>query len=664
MLEAPKPAGKLHRLDLQRLGEPLLAADAARCHLQDAGRHRSERAGLIHFGDQNTATRHGPRLKVVMTRAATPGAMAVDATPRLTYDFLLDESKAAEVVDRLGEISVGNSLDTVMVATMRCLLALVALLVGVLNAGFGTSPSLLYGALLAYSAYSLALLVSSVRGHAPFQRAHPWLDTLFFAILVALTGGSASVFFHYFLFAIIVASFSRGFPEGLWVTVCAVAAFTGVGLANYALAGRMDGSDTVIRSASLFLLGYLVAYWGGQEIALRERLSLLRELSTLADPRAQPERVMDRMLGRLIDFFEASSCVLIVPIPGAQNCALYRSRRPAEGRGLQSDKVGEHLAAQLLSLPADIRITFDSTPSLIAGRPPQLSAWGPNRERCDAGCASRCLELSILLEAPIFTTVPFKQSDAALGRFYMVSPARRLSAAETEFLVQATTQIATAINNMALFDELTRSTAQTERARISRDIHDTTVQSYIGLKIALEALYRDIEPGTRVGSRVKELLDMATLTVDDLRRYIDRLSGRAPAAPEQELMARLQEQQRRYRDYHGMNVELRTPEKLELSDEVAGEAYRVVCEALSNVFRHTRSREAFVDLQSDGATLSIEVGNDSSHKAEASFIPRSITERASSIGGKVQVHRNEGRDIVRVTVPLDGRKKTRPVIAA
>jgi hypothetical protein len=36
-------------------------------------------------------------------------------------------------------------------------------------------------------------------------------------------------------------------------------------------------------------------------------------------------------------------------------------------------------------------------------------------------------------------------------------------------------------------------------------------------------------------------------------------------------------------------------------------------------------------------------------------MPRSIAERAMSLGGKVQVRiNNEGHDVVRVTVPLDG----------
>jgi signal transduction histidine kinase len=538
-----------------------------------------------------------------------------------------------------------------MVAAMRCLLTLLAVVIGIVTARSYASPAWLYGVLALYLAYSAAILGAALLRHATFERAQPWVDVVLVAMLVALTGGTESPFIHYFLFAVIVASFSRGFLEGVSVTACATAAFALIGTTGLPFPNRAEGSQAVTATVSLFLLGYLIAYWGGREVALRRRLRLLRELAAIGNPRAQPDQMMRGMLHRLLGYYTASSCVLIVPRAGTTRCTLYRATQSAKGAEWQADEVGENLAGKLLALPAQMRITFDARPNLAA-RAPVLHAWGPDGEPCSTACANECTELSTLFEAPLFATVPFKNGEAHPGRLFLIAPQRRLSAADAEFLSQVTTQIATAVSNVALFEELTRSSAQSERSRISRDIHDTTVQSYIGLKIALEALYRDLDPDTAAASRVKEVLDMATLTVDDLRRYIDRLSGRAPAGPEQELIARLEEQKRRYQDYHGMNVELRTPGKLELTEEVAGEAYRVVCEALSNVFRHTQAREAYVDLRCDDGTLAIEVGNESVPTVDMPFMPRSITERATSIGGKVQVRRNQGHDVVRVTVPL------------
>ena len=55
--------------------------------------------------------------------------------------------------------------------------------------------------------------------------------------------------------------------------------------------------------------------------------------------------------------------------------------------------------------------------------------------------------------------------------------------------------------------------------------------------------------------------------------------------------------------------------------------------------------------------MAIEVGNDSPlDSSTAPFMPRSIAERAMSLGGRVQVRLNNGgHDVVRVTMPLNAR---------
>jgi signal transduction histidine kinase len=272
-------------------------------------------------------------------------------------------------------------------------------------------------------------------------------------------------------------------------------------------------------------------------------------------------------------------------------------------------------------------------------------------------------ELANLLETAAFASVPYRQTDAITGRVYLLGEHHAFTQAETQFVSQLANHMATAVNNVMLAGELTLDAAQQERSKISRDIHDTTVQSYIGLKLGLEALYRDMGESAPAAHRIKELLDMATLTVDDLRGYVNRL--RAPKSPpaDAQLLTQIEEQKRRYHDYHGIDIELRSAKALNVNDQLAGEAYRVVCEALSNVFRHTASKQAFVDLRCEGETLAIEVGNDSPPDLSTrAFMPRSIAERAMSLGGKVQVRlNNDGHDIVRVTMPLQQRQPQQPL---
>ena len=51
---------------------------------------------------------------------------------------------------------------------------------------------------------------------------------------------------------------------------------------------------------------------------------------------------------------------------------------------------------------------------------------------------------------------------------------------------------------MRLIEELIAGAAESERLAMSRDLHDTTIQPYIGLKLALEGLYRGPTRKTRL----------------------------------------------------------------------------------------------------------------------------------------------------------------------
>ncbi len=546
-----------------------------------------------------------------------------------------------------------------MVAIMRCLLALAGLVVVYLDPTHARWVELAYSSLIIYAAYSAILCVRAVRGSFAL-RAQPWIDAFFYVYLVALTHGTGSIFFTFFFFAIVAASFSRGFREGFAVTMLAVLSFAVIGLAGYAAGAQFELAQALTRTISLYILGYMISYWGEHEITLRRRLGLLRELSGSVNPRAGLDSVMEQNLTRLLEFFGAQSCILVFAKAGDSTRLLYRADRSRPFAVFPPDHVSSALAGPLLCLPPQLYVSFDGRSGWLREPSLRLLAWEPGASRGERTLHAQCAELASFLETPSFASVPYQQADGIAGRFYLTSPTHRFGEQETEFLGQVVAQMATAVNNVMLLDELALNAAQQERSKISRDIHDTTVQSYIGLKLGLEALYRDISPNAPGVRRIKELLDMATLTVDDLRGYVDRLRGRQSGRHEAQLLSQLEEQQRRYRDYHGIEVKLQAATTLSVNEHVAGEAYRVVCEALSNVFRHTSAKQAFVDLRCDAESLAIEVGNDSPADSTPPFMPRSITERTMALGGNVQVRlNNDGHDVVRVLIPLASPRGTR-----
>lgn len=547
-----------------------------------------------------------------------------------------------------------SAVDLQMLSLMRCLLFVVALSVTYFLPALNPWSSGLKLAMLAYAGYALALCTSSVRSHPGLSRAQPWIDALFYAYLVSRTHGTASVFFHFYFFAIIAASLSRGFKEGLAVTMFAVISFVASGLWASASGTGIDLSEALSRSVSLFVLGYMTAYWGDNELASRRHLKLLRNLAATSDPRGGIDSLMARQMGRVLAFFSAETCVVALPKQGGELCLLYRADRERLFAAAPPDELSKELGKPLLGLPADTRVSFDSRHRPLRAYPRFFHAWGPEKKRCEKVSSEDCQALANLLEAPSFASVPYKPTQGLIGRLFLTSATRRFSERETEYLSLVSTQMATALNNALLTEEITQSVAQEERSKISRDIHDTTVQSYIGLKLGLEALYRDLGSRSGIGLRIKELLDMANFTVEDLRGYVNRLRGRYASRSKMDFIGQIEEQRRRYRDLHGIDVQVRVRQPLDVDTQLGTQAYQVVCEALSNIFRHTIAKQAFIDLRRQGDTLAIEVGNAALRgRSTAPFMPRSITERAMSLGGKVEVRLNkEGHDVVQVTLPF------------
>jgi len=532
-----------------------------------------------------------------------------------------------------------ESVDARMVAFMRCLLAYSALTIIYFDP---TEPArlaeLTYALLSAYAIYG-TILAGSIWLRRPLigSRARPWADVLCCALLIGLTDGTNSIFFHFFFFAILVASFSHGFREGLLVTVASALLFIVVGLAADALPSHAAVSldRALIRPTYLLLLGYMIAYWGGHELALRRRLRLLRKLARVANPRLGVDHAFTEGLRRLVEFFNAELGLLVRPGGAGAPHLLYRVQARAPERQAGPESVTESFAHMLLEIPAANAISWAERRRI---EPPELDA--------------RCRRMAEFFGTPCFMTVPCRERDGPPGRLY-IAARRPFTAGEADFLGHAVEQMSAAVDNVVLLDKLMANAAQLERARIARDIHDTTVQPYIGLRLGLQALQRRLPEGSPFAPSVRELVDMTSAAVEDVRGYIRGLRETQPAVRGEALMDGLHTHLGRYRNFYAIDVELRGEPKLTLSDKVAGEVYQIVCEALSNVYRHTRARSAYVALRRDADSLQVEIGNGREPGAAAPFTPRSILERARSLGGDVDIRLNaQDHDVVAVRIPL------------
>jgi signal transduction histidine kinase len=544
-----------------------------------------------------------------------------------------------------------GSVDARVIGVMRCALAASALAILYVDPG---APVRLSGlasvSVIAYLLWSLlALALVSRQGQVQPPRYEHWVDVFSSAFLVALTQGTSSIFFFIFLFAILVAAFSRGFSEGLRVTLVSVLLYIAAGHWFTPPPALFDLDRALVRPYYLLALGLMIAYWGGHEVTHRRRLRLLQEINNQWNPRFGHDHAIGTNLGRALDFFSASACVLVLKRPTSPPIYLtYHTSSRKRGQTMLPSSINQETAAILLSFPASFSARYD-----------QASAWwrrgfaGSGLSARDAPLAEQCEVLANLLDAVSFMTVPYAQRDGTEGRVYLTAGKRPFVQADVDFFAQLMTTIANVVEGMQLMDELVSRAAEHERYRISLDIHDTTIQPYIGLKLGLDALAREAGPENPLSRRIGELLGMTDNTIRDLRRYMTTLQEDTTLAGDS-LVAAVRDQASHYHRFYGIEVDVRCDQEVHVNSQLAGALLQIVAEGLSNILRHTTAKRAYLAMHSESQRLHLDIANEIPAGAETkAFKPRSIDARSRSLGGSSLVELDGlGYTIVRIVIPL------------
>lgn len=258
-----------------------------------------------------------------------------------------------------------------------------------------------------------------------------------------------------------------------------------------------------------------------------------------------------------------------------------------------------------------------------------------------------------LLDTKAFVTVPYAH-DGTTGRLFMTSSNGYFNMADIEFLGQAVSSMATVVENMLLVEELITSAAEQERLAMSRDLHDSTIQPYIGLKLALDGLYREAGAKNSLTPRIADLIEMADLTIRDLRSYAAKMKDDSPM-PGEFLVDAIAKQAQRLQRFYGMDVEIKSDISARLKGRLAAEAFHIISEGLSNILRHTAAKRAFVRILCKNSELLLEVGNEAiaEEAGAAKFTPKSINERVKALGGKIFIERTMDQfTLVRVLIPM------------
>jgi two-component system sensor histidine kinase UhpB len=220
-------------------------------------------------------------------------------------------------------------------------------------------------------------------------------------------------------------------------------------------------------------------------------------------------------------------------------------------------------------------------------------------------------------------------------------------------------------SQLRLLSQRVLQVQEDERARIARDLHDQLGQELVYLRIKAQSLAEQMGDSPNANEALVELVNLIDQTRSTSHRIAESVSP--PILDDMGLVRAVRlcagEFSRRSSIACYVDVPTYNPG---VPKEVATAAYRILQEALTNVWKHAQASEVHVSIGKTRRILVLKisdngVGLDSTVSDESSLGLVGMRERARLAGGSVRVtnSRSGGAQVV-ARLPLDGSRAAIP----
>jgi signal transduction histidine kinase len=221
------------------------------------------------------------------------------------------------------------------------------------------------------------------------------------------------------------------------------------------------------------------------------------------------------------------------------------------------------------------------------------------------------------------------------------------------FAASAATAVATAKSVEAERLRHSLRSAERERGRWARELHDETLQGLAALGVLLSSGLR--AGGGALERAARQATEQLATEIANLRALISELR---PAALDQlGLVAALEGLARRSADIEGLEIELDVRvEEDSLDPELKTAVYRLVQEALTNVGKHARAARVDLAVEQRHGEVRVRVADDGRgfEPAEPTegFGVAGMRERAALMGGRLEIESSSAGTSVAAVLPL------------
>ncbi len=265
-----------------------------------------------------------------------------------------------------------------------------------------------------------------------------------------------------------------------------------------------------------------------------------------------------------------------------------------------------------------------------------------------------------------FLGVPITVKGDVVGRLYLTDKrdAHEFSANDQALVETFALHAGIAIDNARLHDQVQRLAVVDERDRISRDLHDSIIQSIYAVTLSLDDVPDLVgEDPDEARARVDAAIDALHAVIRDIRTFIFGL--RPILLDSGSVMDGLGTLADELRRNTAIEVEVRGEAPPDLSVEVVAELLTIAREALANMARHSAAGHAEIALSAaDGGVrlLMADDGQGFDHTATPAAGHHGLANmraRAERLGGTMVIERGSERgtriivDIPRTEPPED-----------
>ena len=264
-----------------------------------------------------------------------------------------------------------------------------------------------------------------------------------------------------------------------------------------------------------------------------------------------------------------------------------------------------------------------------------------------------------------FLGVPVTVTGEVVGRLYLTNKQNAAEFSDDDQALVETFALhaGIAIENARLHEQVQRLAVVDERDRISRDLHDSVIQSIYAVTLFLDDVPELVgEAPAEARQRVDHAIDALHGVIRDIRNFIFGL--RPLLLDSGSLLDGLRALADELRRNTTTEIEISGGEPDDLSVEVVAELLAIAREALANVARHSQARHAWLHLAAPGESVRLEIADDGRGLNPQAALGRghhgldNMRARAKALGGTFDVESADGAGTrIIVVIPRAGTRR-------